>query len=68
MATKTNEKAQELREKIEVGEINTDFKFTLGDAIRLGSMITTKAEGWGDGENACAMHSAVISAKAWGAM
>lgn len=65
---KTQKKVEELSElrKSELGELELEVlsrPFTLADAIREGSKVTTKAEGWGDGDTACALHAAVISAQ-----
>jgi hypothetical protein len=62
------EKAQELDEKLkqELGEIElkVETSYTLADAIREGSLVTTQADdGWGEGETACAMSAAVIAAR-----
>lgn len=66
LPTKTEEKVTELKDNL----ISTDeikrMNYRLSDAIREGSTVTNQAEGWGDGENACALHSAVIAAKARG--
>jgi len=76
--TKIDEKAAELSKTLgldaetmavlaeaELKELTRPF--TLGDAIREGSLVTTHStEGWGDGESACALSAAVISAKAHG--
>ena len=70
MSTKTDEKVDELKGILAATEINEleRLQYRLSDAIREGSSITTKAEGWGDGSTACAMHAAVISARARGYM
>ena len=64
--TKTDQKADELRAML--GEIELEVltrPFTLADAIREGSQVSTiSSEGWGNGDSACALHAAVISAKA----
>jgi hypothetical protein len=64
--TKTDEKIDELAAAIEAAEV--DFlergNYRLSDAIREGSSVTDMAHGWGDGAKACALHSAVIAAKA----
>ncbi len=65
----TTKKAQELKElKAELGEIelNVLTKYTLGDAILDGSLVTVKAEGWGDGNSACSLHAALIAARSHG--
>jgi len=41
-------------------------RYTLADAIREGSQFTEQANGWGSGEQACALHAAALSAKARG--
>ena len=67
---KTNEKVDELKgilDATETAEIKR-MNYRLSDAIREGSMVSDQAEGWGDGETACAMHAAVIAAKARGYM
>ena len=68
--TKTDEKVDELRGIIEATEVSEirRLNYRLSDAIREGAGITEKAKGWGDGEQACAMHAAVIAAKARGYM
>lgn len=68
MATKTQEKTEELRKLItqaEGAEI-ARMNYRLSDAIREGSSVTNQANGWGEGENACALHAAVIAADARG--
>jgi len=65
--SRTDQKADELKaiiEATEVKELERSVTYTLADAIREGSSVTTKAEGWGDGESACALHGAVTAAKA----
>lgn len=67
--SKIDEKALELSEELkrDLGEIELKtMEFTLADAIREGSKNTTQAYGWGNGETACALTAAVISAKARG--
>lgn len=65
---KTQEKVEELKGILEATEVKEldRMNFRLSDAIREGASVTTKAEGWGDGETACALHGAVISARARG--
>lgn len=68
--TKTDEKVMELKGIIDATEV-ADIKrmnYTLADAIREGSSVTDKADGWGDGDKACALHAAVIAAQARGYM
>lgn len=65
--SKLDEKAAELTQAITAEEAGINTKFTLADAIRLGSMVSTHNQGgWGDGESACAMTAAAIAAKAFG--
>lgn len=69
--SKINEKAAELSKmrEAELGaiELNVIGKYTLADAIREGSLVSVhNADGWGDGESACALSAAVISARSRG--
>lgn len=66
--SKIDEKAEELALKRQLGEIelNVIGNYTLADAIREGSLVTVKTEGWGNGYSACAMTAAVIAAKSRG--
>lgn len=67
--TKIDEKTRELEAqlKAELGAIELrTMEYTLADAIREGSTVTTQAHDWGDGSSACALTAAVISAKARG--
>lgn len=66
MSNKIEEKVDEI--KAMLGEVEMDVltNFTLADAIREGSTVTEQAFAWGDGENACALSAAVLSAKARG--
>jgi hypothetical protein len=68
MHTKTDEKVDELKGILDATEVKEldRLNYRLSDAIREGSSVTEKATGWGDGEQACALHAAVISAKARG--
>jgi hypothetical protein len=68
MTTKTDEKIDELKGILEATEVKEldRLNYRLSDAIREGSTITEKANDWGDGESACALHAAVIAAKARG--
>ena len=67
-----NEKALELSKKLEAEMAGTEMQvvtgYSLADAIREGSSVTTQEYGWGCGSTACAMTAAVISAKARGYM
>lgn len=63
---KIDEKVEELRAAL--GEIEMDVltSYTLADAIREGSTVTTQAYDWGNGETACALTAATVAAKARG--
>ena len=81
MATKIDEKADELRSNI-AEDMDLDTKamlaeidmhvmtgYTLADAMREGSTVSKQNVGdWGDGETACALTAATIAAKARGYM
>jgi hypothetical protein len=66
---KIDEKAAELSEDLrrELGDIELrTMEYSLPDAIRDGSKVSTQEYSWGDGETACALTAAVIAAKARG--
>lgn len=51
----------------EIDEIGAKVsKFSLADAIRLGSSVTEQAYTWGDAHSACALSAAAIACKAKG--
>lgn len=63
---KIDEKVDELKglfDEVEVDAIKR-MNYRLSDAIREGSMVSDQANGWGNGDTACAMHAAVVAAKA----
>lgn len=67
--SRLDEKALELSTnlKAELGEIELrTMEYTLADAIREGSTVSTQARDWGTGDSACALTAAVIAAKARG--
>lgn len=68
LPTTTRQKAQEIKDKdlCITDEELLRKNLRLSDVMRLGSKVTNKAEGWGNGENACALHAAVIGATAMG--
>lgn len=68
--SKTDEKVDELKGILDATEVKEldRLNFRLSDAIREGASVTEQAFGWGDGDNACALHGAVISARARGYM
>lgn len=47
-------------------ELEVMTSYTLADAIREGSTVTTQVRDWGSGANACALSAARIAAKARG--
>lgn len=65
---KTLEKVDELKGIIEATESKEldRLNYRLSDAIREGSSVSDKAIGWGDGDTTCALHAAVVAAKARG--
>lgn len=63
---KVDEKVDELRGIIDEIGMKVATEYTLADAIREGCKVSNQAVGWGNGENACALTSAVIAAKARG--
>lgn len=67
---KTDEKVDELKAILEATEVKEleRLNYRLSDAIREGASVTTKALGWGNGEQACALHAGVIAARARGYM
>lgn len=69
--SKIDEKAAELTEllktELNLIELDVTTNYTLADAIREGSKVTTHNKmGWGNGDNACALSAAVIAAKSRG--
>lgn len=75
----TQDKIDELRELIASPDLDADLireidcigldvetGYSLADAMREGSQITKQANGWGQGDTACALHAASISAVARG--
>ena len=68
--SKIAEKALELNELLKAQMAEAELEelsrpFTLADAIREGALVSEhNPSGWGDGENACALTAAVISARA----
>ena len=63
---KIDEKIDELRQTLNDIELEVTTNYTLADAIREGSTVTTQIYNWGDGETACALSAAVMAAKARG--
>lgn len=70
-----DEKVEQLQETDELksvlGEIEMGVltRFTLADAIRLGTNVSDQAYDWCDGEgNLCAMSAGIIAAKSLGYM
>jgi hypothetical protein len=63
---KIDEKAEELKKTIDEIGMSVYTGYTLADAIREGSTVSTQAYNWGNGETACALTAAVIAASARG--
>lgn len=63
---KVDEKVDELKAMLRGIELDVTTSYTLADAIREGSKVTSQACGWGDGESACALTAAVLAAKSRG--
>lgn len=66
MASKIDEKAEELKRAIDEIGMSVYTGYTLADAIREGSSVSEQAYDWGNGETACALTAAVIAASARG--
>lgn len=71
---KLDEKVEELKVIIETEPGDGDvsglerLNYRLSDAIREGSRVSRQEYGWGNGDTACALHAAVVAAKARGYM
>jgi hypothetical protein len=63
---KIDEKAEELKKTIDEIGMSVYTGYTLADAIREGSSVSTQSYDWGNGETACALTAAVIAATARG--
>lgn len=70
LETEITRKADELSEALKQDlagiELDVTTSYTLADAIREGSSVTKPAKGWGNGDTACALTSAVVAARARG--
>jgi hypothetical protein len=68
--SKIDEKVDELKGIIDATEVKEldRLNYRLSDAIREGAQVSEQAVGWGNGERACALHAAVVAAKARGYM
>lgn len=65
---KVEEKIEEIKAVIDEIGMDVATSYTLADAIREGSLVTTQEYGWGNGDTACAMSAACMAAKARGYM
>jgi hypothetical protein len=65
---KVEEKIEEIKSVIDEIGMDVATSYTLADAIREGSKVTTQEYGWGNGDTACAMSAAVMAARARGYM
>jgi hypothetical protein len=63
---KIDEKVNELKKTIDEIGMSVYTGYTLADAIREGSTVSKQSYDWGNGETACALTAAVISAAARG--
>jgi len=67
MNTMIEAKVAEIRSNITDSELEGMTRpFDLADAIMEGSSVSSQSYTWGNGENACALSAAVMSAKARG--
>lgn len=68
MSTTITKEQQDVIDRIaeQVDNVEKIGTYTLADAIREGSSFTEKANGWGTGEQACALHAAALAAKTRG--
>lgn len=57
---------QSVLDTLRATELEALTSYTLADAIRDGSGVTSQEYGWGAGENACALSAARLSARARG--
>lgn len=64
--TPLEQATEKVREQISDKDLERMTSYTLADAIREGSSVTTQAYNWGNGETACALTAAAIAAKARG--
>lgn len=66
MATNITTTEQTVIDQLKALELETMTSYTLADAIREGSSVTSQAYGWGAGETACALSAARLAARARG--
>lgn len=64
--TKIDEKVEELSKVLGTIELEVTTRYTIADAIREGSKVTTQEYGWGSGDTACALSAAHLAARARG--
>lgn len=58
---------KKMRDELALIEEKVLTNYTLADAIRDGSTVTSQSQGWGDGDReACALSAAVVAATARG--
>lgn len=62
----SNKTETEIIESLREMELAALTNYTLADAIREGSQVTTQTYGWGSGDTACALSAARLAAKARG--
>jgi hypothetical protein len=57
---------QDVLDALRDAELTAITSYTLADAMREGSTVTTQEYGWGSGGNACALSAARLAARARG--
>jgi hypothetical protein len=66
MSNIIDEKIEALQKELAIVEMDVLTNYTLADAIREGSTVTSQAHGWGDGNTACTLSAAYLAARARG--
>jgi hypothetical protein len=66
MNTTTEQVVQSIKDDLALIEENVILNTTVADLIRMGAPHTVQANGWGGGEQACALSAAALAAKALG--
>jgi hypothetical protein len=66
MTTTTEQIVEQIRADLTQIEEGVILNTTVADLIRMGAPHTVQANGWGAGEQACALSAAALSAKAMG--
>jgi hypothetical protein len=66
MNTTTEQIVEQIRADLTQIEEDVILKTTVADLIRMGAPHTVQANGWGQGEQACALSAAALAAQALG--